>query len=152
MYWTTIKFGEHKGKTLPELLMSDPDYFFWIVEEEVFYEGCRLDKEAKELDRKARAIKIPQAYGEEMEAEYRFHKGSFVSLKIVPKSTFEYGSSETIRREVIDMSIPRLYKNYDKPGNQLYLKTIKRLLFGNGVRVTKRMCEEFFADDGNFLL
>jgi hypothetical protein len=31
MIWTTIPFGKHQGKTLPQIVIDDPDWFFWIL-------------------------------------------------------------------------------------------------------------------------
>jgi hypothetical protein len=61
------------------------------------------------------------------------------------------GSSITIRKEVIDLSIPRQIANYDKFGCGNMPIGVKIYLFGSKkVRLTKRLCEEFFADDNNF--
>jgi len=29
MAWSTLPFGKHKGKTLPQIVFADPDWFFW---------------------------------------------------------------------------------------------------------------------------
>jgi hypothetical protein len=29
--WLQLRFGKHEGKTLPQIVLSDPDYFFWAV-------------------------------------------------------------------------------------------------------------------------
>ena len=34
--WSIIKFGKHKGKSLPEVILHDPDWFFWAVEAHYF--------------------------------------------------------------------------------------------------------------------
>jgi hypothetical protein len=31
MIWTTVPFGKHQGKTLPQIVIDDPDWFFWIL-------------------------------------------------------------------------------------------------------------------------
>ena len=56
--WSTLEIGKHPGRSLPQILFSDPDYFFWAVEKKIF-QG-RLAAEAAELAWKARHIKIPQ--------------------------------------------------------------------------------------------
>ena len=33
MVWTTFPFGKHRGKTLPQIILDDPDWFFWILPE-----------------------------------------------------------------------------------------------------------------------
>jgi hypothetical protein len=55
MTWSILRFGKHAGKTLPQVLLLDTDWFFWMAPK--LY--GRLGEEAKDLDRKARGIKIP---------------------------------------------------------------------------------------------
>ena len=31
MKWTTLTFGKHDGKTLPEIIIKDADWFFWAI-------------------------------------------------------------------------------------------------------------------------
>ena len=57
MVWSELKFGRHKGKTLPQILFSDPDWFFWAIDDNVFQNKGSLYSEAKDLDYKARNIK-----------------------------------------------------------------------------------------------
>ena len=56
MMWTTFPFGKHQGKTLPQIVLDDPDWFFWILPE---LDG-HLKIEAHDLARKASKIKIPR--------------------------------------------------------------------------------------------
>ena len=65
MAWSVLPFGKYKGKTLPEIIARDPDWFFWMQPK--FY--GRLAKEAKYLERRARAIKIPGSFGKNVEVE-----------------------------------------------------------------------------------
>ena len=44
-----VDFGKHKGKTLPQILCSDPDWFFWAMENNVFRNKGALQSEAKDL-------------------------------------------------------------------------------------------------------
>src|SRR2546429_568840 len=57
MRWTTLNFGKHSGRSLPEIILCDADWFFWAVANSVF-QG-RLSREAKELMSRATAIVIP---------------------------------------------------------------------------------------------
>ena len=57
MRWSAVPFGKYKGKTFPEIIVQDPDWFFWVLPK--LY--GKLAEEAKELARKARAIKIPKS-------------------------------------------------------------------------------------------
>lgn len=154
MRWTPLNFGRHKGKTLPQVLFSDPDYFFWGYENGIFTKD--LPEESEELYRKARSIRVPQSGGEKKVVEYMVHKPTrkLGTIQIVPESQpYHQGSSPTFRSEVIDLSIPRQLSSYDKMGGKMLITLLKPLLFGNGkFNLTKRRCEEFFEDDENFLL
>jgi hypothetical protein len=68
MRWSTVPFGKYKGKTLPEIIVRDADWFFWTLPK--LY--GKPAKEGQELARKAQAIKIPNRYGKHLEVEYRF--------------------------------------------------------------------------------
>jgi hypothetical protein len=47
--------------------------------------------------------------------------------------------------------VPRRLAKYDKSGYKIFLAQMKAILFGDpDVRMTKRRCEEFFDNDGNF--
>ena len=58
--WTTVNFGKwrNKRKTLPQIVVSDPDWFFGAIENDMFT-GI-LWSEANKLARRARAIKLPR--------------------------------------------------------------------------------------------
>ena len=151
--WSTLEIGKHAGRSLPQNLFSDPDYFFWAVEKKVF-QG-RLATEAAELAWKARHIKIPKPDPENWCVEYFFtpeNKFSWYHL-IEAGRPPHVGSSITMRSNNIDMSVVRELCRYDKSGYKRFVKTMKRHLFGNSAtRMTAERCEEFFADRDNFRL
>ena len=31
MPWSAVPFGKYKGKTFPEIIVRDPDWFLWVV-------------------------------------------------------------------------------------------------------------------------
>jgi hypothetical protein len=68
MHWSAVLFGKYKGKTFSQIIVRDPDWFFWVLPK--LY--GKLGEEAKELARRARVIKIPKRYGKRLEVEYRF--------------------------------------------------------------------------------
>jgi hypothetical protein len=68
--WSLLEGGKYAGRSLPQILFLDPDYFFWAVEKKVF-QG-RLAAQAAELARKARHIKIPKPDPENWCVEYFF--------------------------------------------------------------------------------
>jgi hypothetical protein len=150
--WTVVKVGKYAGKTLPQIVFQDPDWFFWAMEKNVF--GGSIPEEAREIDLRARRIRIPQKGS--MVAEYVIHRptGKFGGLKIVdPSSRMHEGSSGTFRKPYIDLSVPRTIKVYDKTGYKILLRQVKSIVFGSAkTRMTQAQCEAFFYDDHNFVL
>ena len=156
MSWTLMTFGKHEGKTLPQAVLTDPDWFFWAIEKSDFdWQSQQLKAEAEDINHKARNIKIPQKEGqEELVAEYAIHRptGKFGLMELVPSSRPEHrGSSPTFRRPVIDLHVPREIAPYDKLGCKTLIRSVKRYLFeGANVRMTKARAEEFFDNEANF--
>lgn len=151
-FWTPLDFGKHKGKTLPQVIFADPDWFFWAVEKGTFKNRERLLTEARDIDRKARFIRIPQTGTERMVAEYRVDRTShkYSNLEIVPESR-PRDSGFTERLHVLDLSFPRRQSKYDKSGGSSLLSSVKEILFDGKVpRMTKKRCEEFFNDNSRF--
>ena len=156
MSWAEVPFKKYKGKTLPQVVLLDPDWFFWAMEASLLQKSRMLRAEAEEIDRKARNVRIPMADGEDLMAEYVMDRnvGKFCDLKIIPRDQpLHKGSSPTQRKDVIDLSFPRQIASYDKLGCRLLLKSVKYHVFGDSnTRLTKKKCEEFFSDDSNFVL
>lgn len=153
MSWSELYFGKHIGKTIPQVMFSDPDWFFWAYENGAFKGAVK--READLIYVRATNIRIPQGDGkEELVAEYFFHQPTmkFANVLLVPKSRPNHqGSSATIRSEVLDLSIPRNNAKYDKFGCKLMIDAIKILVLKNGnVRMTKAKCEAFFDDLSRF--
>lgn len=154
MTWTHLSFGKHKGKTLPQVLWNDPDWFFWAVENDVFHKRPSLKSESADLNSKARRIRIPDGIVDDPEVEYLVHPPSekFGAFDIVSvdKPTHE-GSSPAYRKKVIDLSVPRSIADYDKTGYKLFFQSLKFYIFGkSSARVTKQRAEAFYDDPGNF--
>lgn len=150
MNWTKINFGKHKGKTLPQIIFDDADWFFFAYENGYFKNG--LAYEAFELYRKARSIKVPQRNGQRMLVEY-----------VIDKPTGKFGTMNLISdglclahlnvSPVIDFFTPRAYAGYDKTGYKNFVLALKAILFGSqSHRMSKQAREEFFNDDRNFKL
>jgi hypothetical protein len=89
-------------------------------------------------------------------AEYGIHPSThkFADLEVVPESRPPHvGSTPTFRRDVFDLSVPRQIAEYDKLGGSLLVSALKYYLFQNSkIRLTKKLCEEFFENDSNFVL
>ncbi len=155
MPWSTVHFGKHKGKTLPQIICSDPDWFFWAMDDNVFDNKGRLLQEAEDLFHKATHIRIPENTDGKLEVEYLVHQptGKFSHFDLVPSTRpVHKGSSPAFRLPVIDMSVPRQIADYDKLGCRHLLSSFKFHLFGSeSARLTKKRCEEFFDDSENFV-
>src|SRR5947209_7906271 len=116
MAWTDLNFGKHAGKSLPQVLFADPDWFFWAVDNGVFAKRPALAREAAILNTRARNIKIPRPDAGIMIVEYVVHPptGKFSHFSLVPREREPHdGSSPTFRSHVIDMSVPRKIAQYD---------------------------------------
>lgn len=154
MPWTPLSFSKHKGKTLPQILFVDPDWFFWAIEEGVFEKTPTLKHEASDLYDKARRIRIPDGIEDDPEVEYLIHAPSkkFGTFYIVPADrSLHQGSSPATRKDVIDMSLPRTVAHYDKTGYKLFLRCLKSYIFGKETaRVTRQRAERFFDNPSNF--
>lgn len=151
MSWTILGFGKHKGKTLPQILFNDPDWFYWAYENDVL-KGKIPHCEVQGIYRKSRSIKIPQ---KDYHAEFVFDgiRGVFADMKLVPSDRPKHvGTSQTKRLDRIDMALIRFAKEYDKLGYNLLIPILKKILFGDSkLRMTKKRAEDFFNDSSNFL-
>lgn len=156
--WSSINFGKYrdKEKSLPQIIFSDPDWFFWAYENNAFEGKGSIKKQAEDIYKKVQNIKIPnQSLEKELHAEYYIHRPTmkFSHFKIVPANqSCHEGSSPTIRLDRIDMSVPRKIAQYDKLGYKTMIKCIKQHIFLNpGKRLTKKLCEDFFDNEDNFV-
>ena len=160
MPWIPLNFGKHIDKTLPQVAWSDPDWFFWAHEEGAFHRFPALQRQADEVYRRAVSIRIPQTGTEELVAEYAAclssggPLGKYAGVHVVPVSQPAHnGYTRTFRLPVFNLAVPRIIHPYDKSGGKQMVKTLKFYLFGSSAcRLTKRVCEEFFEDDANFVL
>lgn len=151
--WLVVDFGKYKGKSLPQIMFSDPDWFFYAYSEGYFNSKGNLRIEANEISKKSVSIKIPQKGPVKLVAEYTIHPTThnFCDLEIVPVDRDPHHGS--FRKDVIDMTIPKQIQKYDKFGYKILISCIKTYLFGNTkIKMTKERCEEFFSNNENFVL
>jgi hypothetical protein len=152
MQWTTLTFGKHKGKTLPQVIWTDPDWFFWFHDKGEAYGP--LKKEAEAICARARNIRIPRKDGKEWVIDYhtdprtgKFGAMTFINKETIPDSPF------TGFTDYIDFYVPKALAggNMDKTGYTAFLGDVKAFLFGNASEyMTQEKCEEFFNDRANF--
>jgi hypothetical protein len=150
--WTVLSFGKHEGKTLPVVVMKDPDYFFWARDQgRKFFGGCYA-AEANYIDYCARRIRIPDHATHGKRCIHYFVRGEElvrVDLRPVDEPP-HHGTSYSIRSEVLDLSFSRSMKDYDKAGGRLLTDFLKSEVF-DGKSLTKKRCHNFFDVRANFL-
>ena len=155
MSWSILDFSKHEGKSLPQVLFSDPDWFFWAYDKGVLHDRSgELQYEAEVLFQRARRMLIPKRFGSGKKVEYYAQPvtGGFANLHVVDADQTEHaGASRTTTRPYFDLSIPYQMKKYDKRGAALLIKHLKFYLFGDkDIRLTRSLCEDFFDDDSHF--
>ncbi len=147
MFWTVVPFGKYKGKTLPEIIVRDPDWFFWAAPK--LY--GKLADEAEELARRARTIKIPNLRRKNLQVEYKYEMGhSFCGFAFVKAGNLQYSRWAT-RLPYLDLSWPLRRKKYDKRAGRTMIRDFRIQYFGEHKRLTKQRCEEFFSNERNFI-
>jgi hypothetical protein len=146
--WLQLKFSKHEGKTLPQVALSDPDWFFWAVNNRIFREP--LSEQADEIAAKATRIKVPKTDPENWRIKYQFsYDDKFQSFSIISAPDADLPHSHAIIGPCLDLSLPRRAKPYDKLGNRYLLEKFREYFF-EGKNLTKERCETFFLDDRNF--
>jgi hypothetical protein len=147
MSWSTVPFGKYQGKTFPEIIVNDLDWFFWVVPK--LY--GRIAQEAQDLAQKARAIKVPNQGRKHLEVEYRYEMGNrFCGFGLVEADNARYSRWAT-RLPYLDLSWPLRRKKYDKRAGRVMIRDFRIHYFGEHKRLTKERCEEFFSNDRNFI-
>lgn len=151
--WSVVNFGKwkNKGKTLPQILVSDPDWFFWAIEKDVFVKNKSLAREAKILNRRARRIKVPAKHAPKDTVQYWLtHDGKFGRIDLIEATQpLHHGSSSELRKSYLNLYAPRSVKGYDKLGCKHILKGFRYYWFDDKP-FTKSKVEAFFADATNF--
>lgn len=148
--WSELTFGKYKGKTLPQVVLCDPDWFFWAITLPRLQEW--RGNEVRETAYKACHIKIPKPDPENWRIVYHFSAdGKFNGFSIM---TAEHARLEHLDSQIsyyLDFSYPRDLQTYDKLGNKLMLRAFRKYYFG-GSRLTKQKCESFFSNNQIFIL
>jgi hypothetical protein len=146
MQWSEVNFGKHKGKSLPQILFNDADWFFHAYENG-YFSGV-LAQEAHELYRKARSIPVPQRDGQQMLVEYVIHQElrtenqKFGTMRLIGDGP---GLERLFVSSSIDFYLPRQYAKYDKTGYKNFVFALKMIFFGNpSHRMNRQACEDFF--------
>src|ERR1035437_3831209 len=127
MVFTPLKFGKHKNKTLPQVVFADLDYFVWSYNEGI-YKNPIQKIEADYVYERIQKIKIPKENLDDFVVEYYIHQptGKFGSFSILEKSIpLHNGGSPAFRLKVIDLTVVKTIKNYDKLGSGTMISCFK---------------------------
>jgi len=145
--WTELRFGCHKGKTLPQVLMTDPDWFWWAVRDDILKYQPAV--EAKILCQRISRIRIPKPDPENWEVEYQFDENNrFQGFSIVQVGSYmHYGSDDRYRERHLDLGCVR--RPFDKKGGKNLIRDFRSYYFDDQY-LTKRRIEAFFDDEANF--
>jgi hypothetical protein len=147
--WSILNFGKYTGKmSLPEVVLHDPDWFFWAIESDAL-EKRGFGAEARDLDFKARNIKIPRPSTEHWCINYIFdHREKFCGFTLV-----QVPSAAEVYANRLDLSVVHRHKRRDKLGNKLLLRDFKTYYLGYRTgKLTRKQCEEFFNNATNFAI
>ena len=149
MYWSTLNFGEYAHKmTLPEVLLHDPSWFFWAIDNDVLEKRPQFRREARDLNFKARNIKIPRPDSEHWRVRYTFehYNELFSGFQFV-----QVPSAAEANPDRLDLSVPHRRTRYVKAGNEPLLRDFKINYFrGQKEKSTTRQCEKFFDNAAKF--
>src|ERR1700676_5375682 len=139
--WTTLNFGKHAGRTLPQVVLSDPNWFFWAVGKGVF--SGRLADEAAILAQRATHIRIPKRNPKDWEVEYRRDRdGRVLGFGFVEDQSPFYGPCVS-RLQYLDLACIRRGNIHDIRDCRRLIRDFRRLYF-DGLNLTKKRCEAFF--------
>lgn len=146
--WSKVHLGKYEEKTLPQILLTDPDYFFWAVETGLFNRSPALAAEAAQLEFNATHIRIPRPDPQNWRIQYiHDHHDKFCGFTIV-----QLTKQTEAHPPYLDLSIVQQFRKYDKLGNKMLLSDFKQHYFGSKeARLTKKRCEEFFDNGANFV-
>jgi len=166
MKWTILNFGKYKGKTLPQIIFTDADWFFWAYEKGIFNNKPIPKIEYETIFKRAIRIKPPLNYYvkhflHDDNTSYGF---SFIKIKVAEEEYSEYigggyydkdyknlDSTYFTILKYINLSFPRNHKEYDKRGCKEFIDDLKIKVL-NIKRVTKQKVENFFSNENNFEL
>jgi len=158
MSWSEMPFGKYVGKTLPQILLRDLDYFSWLQPK--LYGP--LASEARDLRRKATSIRIPDRKGNRRLVQFNFEEGGppakscaigqrFIGFVLVIADSINVDAKWSTRRSYLDLLLTCRSNSYDKRAGRLMIRDFRRYFFGANSRMTKDSCEAFFNDESNFV-
>ena len=145
MRWTKLPFGKHLGKTLPQIVAANLDWFYYMLPK---LRG-KLGVEGRVLARRMKAVKIP-GRRRRREVEYYDEDGRFNGFRLV-KTSSPMHSRGAIRLPHLDMSLAANGRTYAKRECRQMIRCFRVYFIGKNKRLTRKRCEKFFSDADNFL-
>jgi hypothetical protein len=148
--WSVVRFDRFDGLILPEVLVADPDWFFWAYHKPIF-EG-RHAEEAEILCQRASHIRIPKRAPKRWRVEYCYDVNDrFQGCSIVKADSYMHSGryESRFRGKCFDMS--SLRHQYDKKGGRYLIRDFLHYYF-DGEKPAKEELAAFFSDDSNFVL
>ena len=143
MVWTKMFFGQYNGKTMPEIIAVDLDYFLHM--QPGLY--ARLGIEARMLVRRLCSIRVP-LHLKRRSIEYYHDGNEFVGFAVV-KTKKPITVRGAHRLSYLDMSLARGGR-FAKRECRNMIRCFREWYF-SGRNLTKARVEAFFADRDNFL-
>jgi len=148
---SSLKGGKYAGRSLPQILFLDPDYFFWAVENQSV--SRTFGNRGREAIVEGASYQNSQTGSWKLVCWIFLHAREQVLLVPIcrPRAagTCRFKHHEEIKTYryvrcswIMPLRQERL---------QRFIKNLKRHLFGNSAtRMTAERCEEFFDDRDNF--
>jgi hypothetical protein len=145
MTWTPLPFGKNKGKTLPQVICSDPSWFLWAIRDNIL--KYRHAHEGAILYRRIQAIMIPKQRPQKWAVEHRFDRdGRYEGFYIVRKNEHPH-SKYNSRSPCLDLTLVDARRKREW---RRLTRDLRRYYFG-GKKMTKIRCGQFFRDESHFV-
>jgi hypothetical protein len=147
--WLKLRFGRHKGKTLPQVICSDPSWFLWAIYKDVFEQphGYRHLQEASMLYRRIQGIVIPRRRPENWVVEHRFDCDDRYEGFYIVRKTEHPHSKYNSRSPYLDLTLVNARRKREWRN---FIRDFREHFFG-GRSLTKKRCERFFRNKSNFV-
>lgn len=149
--WTSLLAGPHAGKTLPQVMLEDPDLVFVALEAGAF--GGPLMVEAEEVCRRAARIWPCRGAPRDLTVLYSlnaYDRTRFADFTVVRKSDrrlARYRKFAAAESEFLDLSLPRRMAPKDPTATHVVLGGVKHVHFRDpGATLTREEAETFFND------
>lgn len=154
---TTIGFGRYETLTLAQVVLRDPQYFFWAHDRGHFNRCPCLQRMADLIAYRATRIRVLALGGLERAVGYRRRgpSGRLKGIRVCLPTAALYEQTEEwdYWSSAIDLSVAFRFGHYDKIGGRRLVKAVKEFAMGNrDIRLTRARCEAFFNEAANFYL